>query len=230
MDYLRSCYSTTWRWNADDPHTSTVRWYFAPPGAHLFPVPHRFGSGNYSRQVPAESPFGEQVFQPRAYDGGSTPGGVHGTNFCGNLLDYQQGTEVLASPIGSRSDGQPVCCDGPVGVTVPCCPGVSLPATMYVRFSGGTGAAAAALDGVVVPVLFNGSNAWVSAPTTLCGLAGVLTFGCFAPPGFDLSCTQPSFSVLGRNATRCSPFAWSASGITILSVACPGTIDASVGP
>jgi len=225
MDYLRTAYKTTFRWNQTDPHTSTVRWYRAPTGARIFPGQHRFGSANYSRQVIPESPFGEQKTAARTWDRGNTTPGIHGTNFCGDPSLYILGAPVLGSPIDSRADGQPACCDGPSAVVVPCCPGVGLSQHMRAVLTNGQGLAAL-LDNYVFDLFWDGNVTWSSPNQLACGITSQANIVCSQGLWF-LTVSGIGIGVAQATTAVCQPFRlfWSQR---LVNVGCTGPIDITV--
>lgn len=111
MDYLRSCYSTTARFKAGDPHTSVIKWYWAPDGADKFPDRHSFGSLNWSDGSGAGNVVGEVVGAPRLWSNGAAPDGVLGANFCGTVAEFQNGIDdFLPAPRPQWDNGLPTCC------------------------------------------------------------------------------------------------------------------------
>lgn len=225
MDFLRTAYKTTFKWNGSDPHTSTVRWYRAPPGAQVFPGQHRFGSGNYSRQIGVESPFGEQVQAPRTWDRGAPPCGILGTNFCGSQGQFLSGAPVLATPIDSRADGQPACCAGPSCVVVPCCPGIGIPQNLTARFSNGTGLAVA-LNGAAVPIQWDGTINWVGN-ATLCGLASQVQLRCDLTAHWFVTVFGIGVGTQQVASYTCQPFTTHSPG-RLVNIGCTGTIDIDI--
>jgi hypothetical protein len=111
MDFVRSCYSTTMRFQADPEILDRVTWYFAPGGAKLFPRRHSFGSLNWSDGKPTNNVIGEVVGASRPYSHGSTPFGVTGQNFCGEPYMYRRGSPLNSPPSFLLPNNLPVCCE-----------------------------------------------------------------------------------------------------------------------
>lgn len=93
---------------------------------------------------------------------------------------------------------------GSGGISVNCCPGASLPATLYATFSNGT-ATCSCVNGETVTLTYNGTDAWTgtyqidsggtSGPPTACAANGVntMTLRCTIG-GWSLSNTGPADS------------------------------------
>lgn len=67
-----------------------IQWFYAEPGAKVFPSWHRFGSGNWAYEDLDWRGVGEVLGAPRL-KGGSGPGHMAGQNFVGTLEHFQQG-------------------------------------------------------------------------------------------------------------------------------------------
>lgn len=76
MDYLSRCYYAKMRPFFDSDDEVTVRWYFAPTGAKVYPGTHRFGSQVW-REVADDPPDGPgELFGEKPYSSGYNPGYV----------------------------------------------------------------------------------------------------------------------------------------------------------
>lgn len=116
MDVLRSCYSTTMRFQAGNDRLSPVNWYHCPAGAQQFMAHHSFASLNWSGGSPAGNSVGEVIGAARPYSKGVNPGTL-GTNYCGSLSDYLGIADFLTTPRPTYPDGIPSCCNAPTPVT-----------------------------------------------------------------------------------------------------------------
>jgi hypothetical protein len=111
MDYVRSCYSTKMRFFNDDPsRLSDVQWYFADPGASIFPGHHRFASLNWSSRELPSGPIGEVAGQPRPYSKGAIAGRPLGTHFDGPRRYFSNGCPSGGAGLNRTASGIPVDC------------------------------------------------------------------------------------------------------------------------
>jgi hypothetical protein len=133
-------------------------------------------------------------------------------------------------------------------VVTPCCP-LGLPQTLHATVANVSGASC--LDGVIVPLAYDGGNAYWSGQTAVpgCLAGGVLSFlmQCSSPPlpgkctSFNLtgSCRSDTASGLISNAfpasCACNPFTAVFQNLTVQpgpNSCCPGgsTINVTVSP
>lgn len=111
MDYLRSCYTTYVRFFRDRPDLLLpITWYWSPPGASLFPAPHRFGSLNWLQDKATDSPIGEVPGVKRPWSNGQTPAGSIGSDFCGDVEDFYNGVVYNPSANYPIFEGVKTCC------------------------------------------------------------------------------------------------------------------------
>ena len=74
VDFLRSCYESTWRLFSNDPRTTAGRYYFSDPDAPHYPGLHNFGSRNWTsdeREPPPALGETDQIHRP--YSKGGLP-------------------------------------------------------------------------------------------------------------------------------------------------------------
>jgi hypothetical protein len=110
MDAIRSSYDTSMLLWRDDSTTFPVRWFFAPEGAEVLPVPTVFCSSNWDSDE-EQSPLGEQYPRVRQYDRGQNFEGYTGRNFCGPLDAFEHGgVHGLTPPITTDAEGYSPCC------------------------------------------------------------------------------------------------------------------------
>lgn len=70
VDWLRSCYSSSWRLFRNDSRVTRGYFYFAQPGAPHAPFPHFFGSRNWTSPEIVNPPLGEQSGKQTYRSGG----------------------------------------------------------------------------------------------------------------------------------------------------------------
>lgn len=111
------------------------------------------------------------------------------------------------------------CPPGDCPAALNCCPSVTLPASLRVTYTG----SGFCLDGVTVPIAFQGSATW-SGNYSACGGASGLDFSCVEfPPGsgvhlWQLAPTLGShctFAPIRLLETSCDPFLWSNPGTLV---------------
>jgi hypothetical protein len=72
VEWLRSCYRSTWRLFRGSNETTAGRFYFSPPGTPHYPGFHNFGSRNWTSDERDPPPaLGETDQSPRPYDKGT---------------------------------------------------------------------------------------------------------------------------------------------------------------
>ncbi len=111
VDYLRTCYSTKFRFfPADLTRESDVTWYRPDPGAQQLNLYNRFSSSVYSPPlVPATSPqIGEIVGHVRTYYNGLQIGTFPGTFTCTDAAKWSGG-----SPGPGADFDEAACCTPP---------------------------------------------------------------------------------------------------------------------
>lgn len=106
MDTLRSCYSTKMRFFVDSDQEVDVQWYWASPGAKVFPGPHLFASGNWETLKFGWQGPGEVEGAPRIWNNGRTPIDRPGTQYAGPLEGFTEGTVFPGVSVGGQDDGQ----------------------------------------------------------------------------------------------------------------------------
>jgi hypothetical protein len=97
MDLLRSCYTVPMTFSPGAAPVD-VRWFFARPGAKLFPAEHAFNSGNWNtgEDIPD---IGEQARQPLPWSNGARPSCAQGRGrFLGDLKFFQTGQPIAFAP------------------------------------------------------------------------------------------------------------------------------------
>jgi hypothetical protein len=110
FDFVRSCYTTKALFVAGG-HESTIRWYFAPDGAQVYPHHHSFASLNWSGGSPATNVVGEIKGKPRPWSNGTTPECACGTSFWGTESQFLKGAKAyLTDPHGINTCGLPEAC------------------------------------------------------------------------------------------------------------------------
>jgi hypothetical protein len=114
VEWLRSCYRSTWRLFRNAPDVLTPgRYYFSPEGTPHYPGLHHFGSRNWtSDERDPEPALGETSLSPRPYEKGnqttgSIPVALVGDSVCvglGDLLPLPtfSPARTLAGGIDSR--------------------------------------------------------------------------------------------------------------------------------
>lgn len=90
-----------------------VRWYFAAPGAKLFPGGTVFSSSNWGVLRGGQLGPGEVWSSPRPWSNGATPAGMDGQGqFCGKLAWFTDGVPAGTPPV-TIIGGIPDCCRKP---------------------------------------------------------------------------------------------------------------------
>ncbi len=111
VDYLRSCYSTKFRFFPDDlTRESEVTWYRPAPGAQLLGYYNRFSSSVYSKPMsPAEDPqVGEIIGEPHVWYNGAALSSFPGDHSCTNAIKWVEG-----SPGPGADFDETTCCTVP---------------------------------------------------------------------------------------------------------------------
>lgn len=107
---LRSCYSTTVRLDASG-RERTVKWFWADPGAKVFSGPHRYGSLNWSSDLPVDDgQVGEIPGAPRPYYNGQALAHLSGLTPDGPLPMWRDGVPAEWVGLALDSDGMPIKC------------------------------------------------------------------------------------------------------------------------
>jgi Phage Tail Collar Domain len=97
----------------DDPTTVPVRWYWADPGANVFPAANAFCSANWDGEAD-DNVVGEQYPRVRGYSKGGNVQGYTGRHYCGPLEAWQfGGVHGVTPPITTDPTGYSSCC-GPL--------------------------------------------------------------------------------------------------------------------
>lgn len=110
MDLLRSCYTQPMRYVADDPSiTVPATWYFCKPGAKVFPLPHRYGSGVWDTKHPSPSILGFDDTQKRVYYQGDPLNSSDGTDYAGPAYAFMYGQQP-SDTLARATDGTPLEC------------------------------------------------------------------------------------------------------------------------
>ncbi len=111
------------------------------------------------------------------------------------------------------------------GISTICCPGVTLPTTLYATVS-------VACGGGSYTLTYDGIGAWNTLGSlTICGKNFNLTFTCYGPPngfGFVGSCDVDTIGGFQTSLT-CDPFSVTMTG-TVSFGACAGPISVTVTP
>jgi hypothetical protein len=118
MDYLRSCYSSSFRLYNDRPDVLVPgRWHFCPPGAKLAQMPHIFGSQVWTpKNMEIDPPLGEVLGRGPWFDGKPDSRFV-GQHFCGSPRVWLEGIPFADRPgLVLEPDGTPACCHAPPAV------------------------------------------------------------------------------------------------------------------
>jgi hypothetical protein len=120
MDLRRTCFVEDWYLGQGDDTLTRIEWYFAAPGARIFPGPHGFGClDHWDRLPPAPARPGQQRWvKPVAYSKGANPGykgdGAHACSPDGLGDSSPQWTAGIPSPPGppipTDPAGVPDCC------------------------------------------------------------------------------------------------------------------------
>lgn len=121
VDYLRSCYSTQFRFFSDRLDVlSDVAWYFCEPGAKPLPFPTIFGSNQWCNFQKEPTPIlGEVIGAPRPWRDGSPPPLALTGLPCGTAADFAAGNpSPPLVPIVPVVWGVPPCCT--IGGAVDC--------------------------------------------------------------------------------------------------------------
>lgn len=109
MDYVRSCYTTVMRVCADPATDYPVAWYFAPPGAQLYPGEHSFGSGNWDfNHLVGPYQLGEQAGPLGNYSKGANIWGYLGKCQVGTPDQFVNG--LSAADLELPPQPLPACC------------------------------------------------------------------------------------------------------------------------
>jgi len=151
MDYIRSCYTTHYRLWQGQPDDVRVRWYFAAPGARLFPELNQMYSSVWD-DASTERTVGDVGFKHRWSNGKDTLH-VPGDHFCGPLEAWENGGILgTTPPIEVDADG-----------SSECCPGLGRSAALE---GGGAFSVSAHLGQFGIADLEGGGNTWVNVSTS----------------------------------------------------------------
>jgi len=100
----------------DGGPTAILHWFPAPPGAKVFPGPHKWGQLAWYSKPWLATGVGEIYGAPSTYNGGVTPPGVTGQDYCGEIEDFQLGPKYDPNSNTPRNQwGVAECC--PLGPT-----------------------------------------------------------------------------------------------------------------
>lgn len=117
VDVLRSCYTVDMQFDQAGLVVAPVTYYFAPPGAKFFPVPHAFCSANWVENSLAGPGVGELPTSARTYSNGALPAPFTGQGPpCAPLDWWTNGVPSDAPPLTYDDRGLPTCCQIPVTV------------------------------------------------------------------------------------------------------------------
>lgn len=118
MDLVRTCYNRPAKFFRDSSRVDSITWYRAPPGAKVFPVPHKMNSLYWYSSPWTATGVGENFDDKATYSNGATPPDVKGTAYCGSLSDFTLGPAFNPSNNTPRdANGIPFAC--PQIVTFP---------------------------------------------------------------------------------------------------------------
>jgi hypothetical protein len=113
MDFLRSCYSTSCQFTEDPSIVATLKWYWADPGATVFPGISAFGSLNWTdRKVGYVGP-GEILGSPRPYSKGAIVGRPGGIHYDGTASWFEHGQPPGSPGLIRSASGIPLDCSPP---------------------------------------------------------------------------------------------------------------------
>lgn len=94
VEWVRSCYRSTWRLFKNSLEETAGRYYFRPEGTPHLPVPHFFGSRNWTTEEAfTDSTRGETDLTPRPWENGAVPAQVPLVQLVGSKLCFEQGEE-----------------------------------------------------------------------------------------------------------------------------------------
>lgn len=107
----RTCFTQLMQFDANGDYIVPVRFYFAVPGAKVFPGPHLYGTDYFLSHVDCDVGPGLYWNDVRVYDKGIPPVGISGQGPpCGPLDWWQNGVPSDAPPLQLDLQGRPLCC------------------------------------------------------------------------------------------------------------------------
>lgn len=112
MEFVRSCYQSSWYLFREFPVTTLGRYYFCSPLTPAVPWIHNYGSKNWSdRNHPLDQSLGEDLLQRQNWDDGIAPPVVPGPVALGNEICFRDG-ETIEHAVGLDDivDGLPRAC------------------------------------------------------------------------------------------------------------------------
>ena len=112
VDYLRSCYTATYKFFKDSDDVTQVTWYFVDDVPPL-PINRDFGSRQWDAYEGIWEPgLGEQLYPPPVYAHGNRVGDAVPNHFCGTEDQWVNGC-LRADALGPGdldAAGTPLCC------------------------------------------------------------------------------------------------------------------------
>jgi hypothetical protein len=111
VDIGRTCFTQLMQFDEAGSIIVPVRFYFAVPGAKIFPGPHLFASDYWESHVDCGVGPGLYWNSTRVYDKGKPPPGITGQGPpCGPLSWWTDGVPSNAPPLQLDAQGRPLCC------------------------------------------------------------------------------------------------------------------------
>jgi hypothetical protein len=100
-----------WVWyDAERTLGGYIRWFKAPPGAKVLPVPHNFGSETWDPVHWFNPGIGEDDNSGYTWDNGALLHPYKGLRFCGKPEWWLNGCPSNTPPLTYNSTGMPTCC------------------------------------------------------------------------------------------------------------------------
>lgn len=223
---IRTAYRSKMRLWADSDELTPGRWFRAPPGAKMFPGPHRITSA-WWRDPHRPDPEVGEVFEPKLrYDKGSNVNGYTGQAICGSEESIRTGGAHQRDPgLLTRANGSSPCCfGGPPGP-------VPLPRTPAGRLSE---VPVSSGSTILFSMTLNSGNPPLNARMVLVVVSSGITFGTFDPDVtgwtrllFDRT-GSVGFAVFTRVSTGAEPDFYTITGFSFTPVS--ATLSCWEGP
>ena len=116
MDLLRSCYTQNLLYQQGSPNFVRGTWYFAKPGAAVFPGLQSMTSGTWDTVHPTVTTIGWDATKPRTYYNGRRTNHSDGKTFAGPIEYFTLGQPSPAGLVRGVNGTPAVCIARPAGV------------------------------------------------------------------------------------------------------------------